>query len=87
VRSAGIVLILSGVFVAAAVLHSKRPSSPSSSASGSSGGGSADGLVHQFKVSLPGGGDVTVNASDPQAAIENVQLETGQTGTAVGLIR
>jgi hypothetical protein len=30
---------------------------------------------------------VTVNASDPAAAIENVKVETGQTGTAVGLIR
>lgn len=86
-RSAGIVLILSGVFVAAAVLHSKRPLSSDSSASGSSGGGSAADLVHQFDVALPGGGSVRVNASDPQAAIENVQLETGQTGTAVGMIR
>lgn len=34
-------------------------------------------LVGHFKVALPGGGDVTVNANSAQAAIENAAQETG----------
>lgn len=40
--------------------------------------------VGHYTVNLPGGGNVTVNASDPQAAIDNVQQETGQVGTIAG---
>jgi signal transduction histidine kinase len=34
-------------------------------------------LVGHYTVALPGGGNVTVNASSPQAAIENAAQETG----------
>ena len=34
-------------------------------------------LVGHYKVALPGGGDVTVNANSAQAAIENAGQETG----------
>jgi hypothetical protein len=34
-------------------------------------------LVGHYKVALPGGGDVTVNANSAQAAIENASQETG----------
>jgi hypothetical protein len=34
-------------------------------------------LVGHYKVALPGGGDVTVNANSTQAAIENASQETG----------
>lgn len=37
----------------------------------SSGGGGGGGTVHQYVVNLPGGGQKTVNASSPSAAIGN----------------
>ena len=41
--------------------------------------------MQHITVDLPGGGQVTVNASDPAAAIQNVQAETGLTGTVGSL--
>lgn len=38
-------------------------------------------LVGHYQVALPGGGNVTVNANSPQAAIENAGQETGMDTT------
>ena len=41
------------------------------------GGGGSNQLVGHYTVNLAGGGQMTVNASDPQAAIANVKAEGG----------
>lgn len=56
-----------------------NPGNTASTSGGSGGGNNA--LVGHFTVNLPGGGDVTVNANSAAAAIENVKVETGKTGT------
>jgi len=43
----------------------------------SAGGGGSNSLVQHFEVPLQGGGFMTVNASDYNAAVENVKAEGG----------
>src|SRR4030095_6993871 len=53
---------------------------PGGGASGNTGGGAAanNQLVGSYTVALPGGGSMTVNANNPQAAIENAQQQSPQ---------
>lgn len=52
-------------------------STPASSGS-SGGGGGSNAAVGHYTVNLAGGGQMTVNASSPQAAVENVSAEGGK---------
>jgi hypothetical protein len=44
---------------------------------GIAGGGGSNAGVGHFTVNLAGGGQMTVNASDPSAAVANVKAEGG----------
>jgi len=47
-----------------------------SAGGGGGGGGGGGSHTGSYKVGLQGGGDITVNASDPQAAITNANAQT-----------
>ena len=47
------------------------------SSGGGGGGGSSHTAIGHYTVNLAGGGQMTVNASSPSAAVENVSAEGG----------
>lgn len=53
-------------------------STASSSTPQSSSGGGSNAAVGHYTVNLAGGGQMTVNASSPSAAVENVKAEGGK---------